>query len=178
MVGSSLVRKAKSIGYKEEEILTATKQELDLRNQDDTISFIQKTRPDIVIIAAAKVGGISYNASYPADFIYDNIMIASNLIHASFINKVPRLLFLGSSCIYPKFAPQPITEDALLTSSLEPTNEAYAIAKIAALKMCSYYRQQHGFLYHSVMPTNLYGPGDTYHEENSHVIPSLILTKR
>ena len=131
-------------------------------------------RSDVVIVAAAKVGGIHANNTYPADFLFDNLAIAANTIHAAFRHQVPRLLFLGSSCIYPKHAPQPMPEDCLLTSALEPTNEAYAIAKIAGLKLCQYYRKQHGVLFHSAMPTNLYGPGDNYHAQNSHVLPALI----
>ena len=131
-------------------------------------------KPEVVVIAAAKVGGIHANATYPADFIYDNLMIAANLVHASFRNGVKRVLFLGSSCIYPRDTPQPMREESLLTGPLEVTNEAYAIAKIAGLKLCQHYRAQHGVLFHSAMPTNLYGPGDNYHPENSHVIPGLL----
>lgn len=171
MVGSALVRKAASLGL---ETLTATRTELDLTSQADVLNFLKTRQPDTVIIAAAKVGGIHANSTYPADFIYDNLAIASNLIEGSRQAGVPRVLFLGSSCIYPKMAPQPMPEDCLLTSPLETTNEAYAIAKIAGLKMCQHYRAQHGLLYHSAMPTNLYGPGDNYHPENSHVIPALI----
>lgn len=171
MVGSALVRKAATLGL---ETLTATRDQLDLTSQPDVFEFLNNNAPDTVIIAAAKVGGIHANSSYPADFIYDNLAIAANLIEGSRRAGIPRILFLGSSCIYPKMAPQPMPEDCLLTSSLEPTNEAYAIAKIAGLKMCQHYRAQHGLLYHSAMPTNLYGPGDNYHAENSHVIPALI----
>lgn len=171
MVGSALVRKAASLGL---ETLTATRTELDLTSQADVLNFLKTRQPDTVIIAAAKVGGIHANSTYPADFIYENLAIASNLIEGSRQAGVPRVLFLGSSCIYPKMAPQPMPEDCLLTSPLETTNEAYAIAKIAGLKMCQHYRAQHGLLYHSAMPTNLYGPGDNYHPENSHVIPALI----
>ena len=171
MVGSALVRKAAALGI---ETLTATRSELDLTSQAEVFGFLKRNAPDTVIIAAAKVGGIHANSTYPADFIYENLAIAANLIEGSRQAGVPRLLFLGSSCIYPKMAPQPMPEDCLLTSPLETTNEAYAIAKIAGLKMCQHYRAQHGLLYHSAMPTNLYGPGDNYHAENSHVIPALI----
>ena len=172
MVGSALVREAESRG--DYQILTATRTELDLCNQSAVFDFLAANKPDIVVIAAAKVGGIHANSTYPADFIYENLAIASNLIEGSRRAAIPRVLFLGSSCIYPKLAPQPMPEDCLLTSPLEPSNEAYAIAKIAGLKMCQHYRAQHGLLYHSAMPTNLYGPGDNYHPENSHVIPALI----
>ena len=172
MVGSALVRKANQLG--EFNIITATRSELDLCNQAAVFDFLAREKPDTVIIAAAKVGGIHANSTYPADFIYENLAIAANLVEGSRRAAVPRVLFLGSSCIYPKLAPQPMTEDCLLTSALEPTNEAYAIAKIAGLKLCQHYRAQHGLLYHSAMPTNLYGPGDNYHPENSHVIPALI----
>ena len=171
MVGSALVRKAASLGL---ETLTATRSELDLTSQADVFDFLKKNAPDTVIIAAAKVGGIHANSTYPAYFIYENLAIAANLIEGSRQAGVARVLFLGSSCIYPKMAPQPMPESCLLTSPLEVTNEAYAIAKIAGLKMCQHYRAQHGLLYHSAMPTNLYGPGDNYHAENSHVIPALI----
>ena len=171
MVGSALSRRAAALGL---ETLTATRDQLDLTSQPDVFEFLKKNAPDTVIIAAAKVGGIHANSTYPADFIYENLAIATNLIEGSRRAGIPRVLFLGSSCIYPKVAPQPMPEDCLLTSPLEPTNEAYAIAKIAGLKMCQHYRAQHGLLYHSAMPTNLYGPGDNYHAENSHVIPALI----
>jgi len=171
MVGSALVRKAGSLGL---ETLTATRSELDLTSQPEVFAFLEKHKPATVIIAAAKVGGIHANSTYPADFIYENLAIAANLIEGSRRAGVSRVLFLGSSCIYPKLAPQPMPESCLLTSPLETTNEAYAIAKIAGLKMCQHYRAQHGLLYHSAMPTNLYGPGDNYHAENSHVIPALI----
>jgi len=171
MVGSALSRRAAALGL---ETLTATRDQLDLTSQPDVFEFLKKNAPDTVIIAAAKVGGIHANSTYPADFIYENLAIATNLIEGSRRAGIPRVLFLGSSCIYPKMAPQPMPEDCLLTSPLEPTNEAYAIAKIAGLKMCQHYRAQHGLLYHSAMPTNLYGPGDNYHAENSHVIPALI----
>jgi len=172
MVGSALVRSAQGREYSE--ILAPTSGELDLCNQLETFSYMQKHEPDVVIVAAAKVGGIHANNTYPADFLYQNMMIAANSIEGAHRAGVKRLLFLGSSCIYPKFAPQPMPEDCLLTSELEPTNEAYAIAKIAGLKLCQNYRAQYGVLYHSLMPTNLYGPGDNYHPENSHVIPALI----
>lgn len=172
MVGSALVREAEKRGGFE--ILTATRDELDLTDQRAVFTWLENRRPDTVVIAAAKVGGILANSTYPADFIYENLAIASNLIEGSRRAEVHRVLFLGSSCIYPKLAPQPMPEDCLLTSPLELTNEAYAIAKIAGLKMCQHYRAQHGLLYHSAMPTNLYGSGDNYHPENSHVIPALI----
>ena len=172
MVGSALVRKAEALGGYE--IMTTTRAEVDLTDQAAVFSYLEKTKPDIVVIAAAKVGGIHANSTYPADFIYENLAIASNLVEGSRRSEVPRVLFLGSSCIYPKLAPQPMPEDCLLASPLECTNEAYAIAKIAGLKLCQHYRAQHGLLYHSAMPTNLYGPGDNYHPENSHVIPALI----
>lgn len=172
MVGSALVRALGNRGCKR--IITATRSEVNLTHQAETEAFIAKTSPDIVIVAAAKVGGIHANATYPADFLYENLMIAANCIHAAYQAGVKRLLFLGSSCIYPRMAPQPISEDSLLTSALETTNEAYAIAKIAGLKLCQHYRAQHGVTYHSAMPSNLYGPGDNYHPENSHVIPGLI----
>ena len=171
MVGSALLRHAQSKGIP---TLTATRAELDLLDQSAVFSFLAHHKPSTVIIAAAKVGGIHANSTYPADFIYENLAIAANLIEGSRRAGVPRLLFLGSSCIYPKHAPQPMPEDCLLSSPLETTNEAYAIAKIAGLKLCQHYRSQHGLLYHSAMPTNLYGPGDNYHPENSHVIPALI----
>lgn len=172
MVGSALCRALASAGCEGQ--ITATSAELDLRDQRAAGAFVADHRPDVILIAAAKVGGIHANNTYPADFLYDNIMIAANLIQAAFETGVERVLFLGSSCIYPKFAPQPIEEESLLTSSLEPTNEAYAIAKIAGLKLCEFYRRQHGRLFHSAMPCNLYGLGDNYHPENSHVIPALI----
>jgi len=172
MVGSALVRQAEKLGY--DEIITATRQELDLCNQSDVTDFLAEKKPDQIIVAAAKVGGIHANNTYPAEFLYENLMIASNTIHAAYQTQVPRLLFLGSSCIYPKMAPQPMPEDCLLTSELEPTNEAYAVAKIAGLKLCQYYRKQYGAMFHSAMPTNLYGYGDNYHPDNSHVIPGLI----
>ena len=172
MVGGALVRRFRS--EPGTELLLRTRQELDLTNQAAVEAFYAATKPDVVIVAAAKVGGIMANSTYPADFLYDNLAIASNTIHSAFRAGVKRLLFLGSSCIYPKLAPQPMPESCLLTGPLEPTNEAYAIAKIAGLKLCEYYRKQHGVLYHSAMPTNLYGPGDNYHLQNSHVLPALI----
>ncbi|MBK1884422.1 GDP-L-fucose synthase [Luteolibacter pohnpeiensis] len=172
MVGSALVREAESRG--DFEVITATRDQLDLLDQAAVFDFVAAEKPDIVVIAAAKVGGIHANSTYPADFLYENLAIASNLVEGSRRAEVDRVLFLGSSCIYPKLAPQPMPEDCLLTSQLEVTNEAYAIAKIAGLKLCQHYRAQHGLNYHSAMPTNLYGPGDNYHPENSHVIPALI----
>jgi len=176
MVGSAIVRHLESLGYKN--IINRTHAQLDLTNQLAVTEFFAKEKPDQVYLAAAKVGGIYANNTYPAQFIYDNLMIQNNVIHQAFIHGVKKLLFLGSSCIYPKLAPQPMTEDALLTGKLEPTNEPYAIAKIAGIKMCESYNRQygqsHGIDYRSVMPTNLYGPGDNYHPENSHVIPALI----
>ena len=162
---------AKRGGY---QVLTASREELDLLDQASVAEWLEDHEPDQVIIAAAKVGGIHANSTYPAEFIYENLAIASNLIEGSRQAGVDRVLFLGSSCIYPKMAPQPMPENCLLTSSLESTNEAYAIAKIAGLKMCQHYRAQYGLMYHSAMPTNLYGPGDNYHPENSHVIPAMI----
>ncbi|MCB1077288.1 MAG: GDP-L-fucose synthase [Verrucomicrobiae bacterium] len=173
MVGAALLRAIEKHGFAKA-TLTATRADLDLTRQADVEAFLHRERPDTVIVAAARVGGIHANAAYPADFAYDNLAIALNLVHAAHLTGVGRLLFLGSSCIYPKFAPQPIAEEALLTGALEPTNEAYAIAKIAGLKLCEYHRRQHGRLFHAVMPCNLYGPGDNYHPENSHVIPGLI----
>lgn len=172
MVGGALVRAFQAAGCKD--LVTASRKELDLRDEAATEAFVSTQRPDIVVVAAAKVGGISANDSYPADFLYDNLQIASNLIHASYEAGVSRLLFLGSSCVYPKHAEQPIVEASLLTGPLEPTNEAYAIAKIAGIKLCESYRRQHGCLFHSAMPCNLYGLGDNYHPEHSHVIPGLI----
>jgi GDP-L-fucose synthase len=172
MVGSALMREAKKLGGYQ--LITTTRDQLDLCDQQAVFEFLATEKPDIVIIAAAKVGGIHANSTYPADFIYENLTIAANLVEGSRRAGVPRALFLGSSCIYPKMAPQPMPEDCLLTSPLEQTNEAYAIAKIAGLKLCQHYRAQHGLMYHSAMPTNLYGPGDNYHPENSHVIPALI----
>ena len=172
MVGSALVREAARHGGFD--VLTATRGQLDLCDQRAVFDHLATAGPDIVIVAAAKVGGIHANSTYPADFIYQNITIAANLVEGSRRAGVPRVLFLGSSCIYPKMAPQPMPEECLLTSSLESSNEAYAIAKIAGLKLCQHYRAQHGLIYHSAMPANLYGPGDNYHPLNSHVIPALI----
>lgn len=172
MVGSALTRALQRAGC--ETLLTATSAELDLRDQVATREFVAANQPDVMLIAAARVGGIHANNTYPADFLYDNLLIAANLIQAAHESATRRVLFLGSSCIYPKFATQPIREDSLLTGALEPTNEAYAIAKIAGLKLCEFYRRQHGRLFHSAMPCNLYGLGDNYHPENSHVIPALI----
>lgn len=171
MVGSAVSRIAKSQGLK---TLEPSSKELDLCNQAATHEYIADHKPDAVIVAAAKVGGIHANSTYPAEFIYKNLMIASNSVEGSYRAGVKRLLFLGSSCIYPKLAEQPMHEDALLTGTLEPTNEAYAVAKIAGMKLCQYYRKQYGVLYHSAMPTNLYGRGDNYHPENSHVIPAML----
>ena len=178
MVGSAIVRTLLAQGHRPERIVTRNHAELDLTNQSAVRDFMQAERPDVVILAAAKVGGIHANNTYPAEFIYQNLMVQANVIDAAFRNSVQKLLFLGSSCIYPKLAPQPMAEDALLTGPLEPTNEPYAIAKIAGIKLCESYNRQygqsHGVDYRSVMPTNLYGPGDNYHPENSHVIPALI----
>jgi GDP-L-fucose synthase len=172
MVGSALVRRFERAGGSE--LLLRSRSELDLTSQGEVDQFFAREKPTLAIIAAAKVGGIHANNTYPAEFLYENLAIASNTIHSAYRHGVKRLLFLGSSCIYPKHAPQPMPEDCLLTSPLEPTNEAYAIAKIAGLKLCQYYRKQYGALFHSAMPTNLYGPGDNYHPENSHVLPALI----
>ncbi|MBP8257433.1 MAG: GDP-L-fucose synthase [Opitutaceae bacterium] len=173
MVGSALVRRFRSEPGVEL-ILRSRSEGLDLTNQLSVDSFYAATRPDVAIIAAAKVGGIHANNTYPAEFLFENLAIAANTIHGAFRHGVRRLLFLGSSCIYPKHAPQPMPEACLLTGPLEPTNEAYAIAKISGLKLAQYFRRQHGVLFHSAMPTNLYGPGDNYHPENSHVLPALI----
>lgn len=172
MIGSALVRRLER--ESPAEILTATRRQVNLIDQAATTAWIEESRPDAVFIPAAKVGGILANDTYPADFLYENLMIAANIIHACHNVGVEKLLFLGSSCIYPKFADQPICEDALLTGPLEPTNEWYAIAKIAGIKLCQAYRKQHGDDFISAMPTNLYGPGDNYHPQNSHVIPALI----
>ena len=172
MVGSAIHRLLKF--RKNIKIITCTRSELDLCDQKAVKNFMEAERPDEVIIAAAKVGGIHANSTYPADFIYQNLQIQSNLIHYSHMENVEKLLFLGSSCIYPKYAKQPMKEDVLLTGSLEQTNEPYAIAKIAGIKLCESYNRQYGRDYRSVMPTNLYGPGDNYHPENSHVVPGLI----
>jgi len=172
MVGSAIVRRLER--EQPAEILTVTRQELDLIDQAATRRWLEQARPDAVFVPAAKVGGILANDTYPADFLYDNLMIAANIIQAAHAVGVEKLLFLGSSCIYPKFADQPITESALLTGELEPTNEWYAIAKIAGIKLCQAYRKQHGADFISAMPTNLYGPGDNYDLKGSHVIPALI----
>ncbi|MBX7121004.1 MAG: GDP-L-fucose synthase [Opitutaceae bacterium] len=173
MVGSALVRRFRNEPGVEL-VLRSRSEGLDLTNQSSVDSFYAATRPDVAIIAAAKVGGIHANNTYPAEFLFDNLAIAANTIQGAYRHGVRRLLFLGSSCIYPKHAPQPMTESCLLTGPLEPTNEAYAIAKISGLKLAQYHRKQHGVLFHSAMPTNLYGPGDNYHPENSHVLPALI----
>ena len=172
MVGSAICRQLKQ--HPEVSIITRTRKELDLCNQLAIQEFMKSEKPDEVILAAAKVGGIYANNTYPAEFIYENLQIQNNIIHASHINDVQKLLLLGSSCIYPRQVQQPMREDALLTGILEPTNEPYAIAKIAGIKMCESYNRQYGRDYRSVMPTNLYGPGDNYHPENSHVVPALI----
>lgn len=172
MVGGAIVRQLRKEGYAD--IITRTHSELDLTRQEDVERFFGVEKPEYVFLAAAKVGGIGANAAHPADFMWQNMMIEMNVIHSSWKNGVKKLLFLGSSCIYPKFAPQPMKEDCLLTSSLEPTNEAYALAKISGLKYCEYLNRQYGTDYISVMPTNLYGPGDNYHPENSHVLPAFI----
>lgn len=172
MVGSAVVRRLRADGFTN--LLLPSRSELDLSDQSVTRTWFETNQPEVVLIAAAKVGGIQANDTYPADFIHDNLAIAMNCVGAAYRSKVGRLLFLGSSCIYPKLAEQPMTEDCLLTGPLEPTNEAYAIAKIAGLKLCQFFRKQHGVLFHSAMPTNLYGPGDNYHPSNSHVLPALI----
>jgi len=172
MVGSAIVREMRDRGL--DNLILRTRDELDLCDNSAVDDFFCKEKPTTVIVAAAKVGGIHANNTYPADFIYENLAIALNTIHAAYNCGVSRLLFLGSSCIYPREAPQPMAEESLLSSALEATNEAYAIAKIASLKLCQYYRKQYGVLFHSAMPTNLYGPGDNYHPENSHVLPALI----
>ena len=176
MVGSAIVRNLQAKGFSN--FVTRTHAELDLTNQAQVAAFFEAEKPDQVYLAAAKVGGIHANNTFQAEFIYDNLMMQNNVIHQAFLSGVQKLLFLGSSCIYPKLATQPMSEDALLTGKLEPTNEPYAVAKIAGIKMCESYNRQygdsHGVDYRSVMPTNLYGPGDNYHPENSHVIPALI----
>lgn len=172
MVGSAIVRKLRSEGF--DNIVTRTSRELDLRNQAEVSEFFRKEKPDHVFLAAAKVGGILANNTYRGEFLYDNLMIQNNVIHESHRNDVQKLMFLGSSCIYPKMAPQPLREDYLLTGELEPTNEPYAIAKIAGIKLCDAYRAQYGRNYISVMPTNLFGPNDNYDLEKSHVLPALI----
>jgi GDP-L-fucose synthase len=172
MVGSGLERKLRKEGFNN--IITRTSSELDLRNQQTVNEFFENEKPEYVILAAAKVGGIHANNTYRAEFIYDNLMIEANIIHASYLNTVTKLLFLGSSCIYPKLAPQPLKEEYLLSGYLESTNQPYAIAKIAGIEMCDSYRAQYGCNFISAMPTNLYGTNDNYHPENSHVLPALI----
>ena len=172
LVGSAIVRNLQAAGYTN--LLLRTHAELDLTNQVATAAFFEAEKPDYVFLAAAKVGGIVANNTYPAEFIRDNLLIQSNIIHAAYVNQVKRLLFLGSSCIYPKLAPQPMREEHLLTGPLEPTNRPYALAKIAGVEMCWSYNRQYSTKYLAAMPTNLYGPGDNYHPENSHVIPALI----
>ena len=172
MVGSAILRQLEARG--ETNIVTRTHDELNLTDQTAVGAFLQEQKPDLVILAAAKVGGIHANNTFPADFIYENLMIECNVIHQAFVAGVRQLLQLGSSCIYPRAVPQPMREDALLTGTLEPTNEPYAIAKIAGIKLCESYNRQHGVDYRSVMPTNLYGPGDNFHPDNSHVLPALI----
>lgn len=172
MVGSAICRKLQQAGYNN--IVTRSSRQLDLRNQQHVSDFFETEKPEYVFLAAAKVGGIMANNTYRAEFLYDNLMIQTNVIHQSYVSGVKKLLFLGSSCIYPKLAPQPLKEDYLLSGYLEPTNEPYAIAKITGIKMCENYRRQYGCNFISAMPTNLYGPNDNYHPNNSHVIPALI----
>lgn len=172
MVGSAIVRRLEKAGY--HNLLLRTSSELDLRRQDQVESFFAEEKPEYVFLGAAKVGGIVANSKHPADFMYDNMILEMNVIHSAFVNQVKKLLFLGSSCIYPRMAPQPMPESCLLTSSLEQTNEAYALAKISGLKYCEYLNRQYKTDYISVMPTNLYGPNDNYHPEHSHVLPALI----
>jgi GDP-L-fucose synthase len=172
MVGSAIVRRLRADGY--EHLITATHQELDLTNQSEVDAFMAKEHPEYVFLAAARVGGILANNTYPAEFIYQNLMIEANVIHAAWRHCVKRLLFLGSSCVYPRLAPQPMPEEALLTGTLEPTNEPYAIAKIAGIKLCESYNRQYGTDFRSIMPSNLYGPGDNFDLETSHVLPTLI----
>jgi len=172
MVGSAIVRQLET--YADCEILTRSHAELDLTDQAAVADWMRESKPDAVILAAAKVGGILANDTYPAEFIYENLMMECNVIHQAYANGVKRLLFLGSSCIYPKHAEQPMREDALLTGVLEPTNEPYAVAKIAGIKLCESYNRQYGVDYRSVMPTNLYGPNDNFHPDNSHVVPAML----
>jgi len=172
MVGSAIVRELQNQGFKN--IVTRTSKDLDLKDQDAVSRFFQSEKPEYVFMAAAKVGGIHANNVYRAEFLYDNLMIQNNVIHQSYVHKVTKLLFLGSSCIYPKLAEQPLVEESLLSGHLEPTNEPYAIAKITGIKMCEAYRDQYGCNFISAMPTNLYGPNDNYHPENSHVLPAMI----
>ena len=172
MVGAAVVNRLTALGH--QNLLLRTRSELDLCNQAAVEQFFNEHRPEVVVFAAARVGGILANSTYPAEFIYQNLAMASNSIHAAWKSGTQRFLFLGSTCIYPRLAPQPIPENCLLSSPLEPTNEAYAIAKIAGLKLCEFYRRQYGVQFHSAMPTNLYGPGDNYHPQHSHVLPGLI----
>jgi GDP-L-fucose synthase len=172
MVGSAIVRALRAQG--QTRFVTRTRAELDLTDQRAVNEFFATEKPDQVYVAAARVGGIHANNTYPAEFIYSNLMVQANVIHAAYVHGVRKLLFLGSSCIYPRLAPQPMSEDALLTGALEPTNEPYAVAKIAGIKLCESYNRQYGTDYRSVMPTNLYGPGDNYHPENSHVVPAML----
>ena len=172
MVGAAVVRRLREEGCAN--LLLAARSDLDLTSQADVNRWFSANRPDVVVFAAAKVGGIHANNTYPAEFLYQNLAMVANAVHAAWQTGTQQFLFLGSTCIYPRLAPQPISECSLLTSPLEPTNEAYAIAKIAGLKLCQFYRRQYGVLYHSAMPTNLYGPGDNYHPDNSHVLPALI----
>lgn len=172
MVGSAIQRKLEKEGY--QNLVFKTSQQLDLKNQQQTADFFEQERPDYVFLAAAKVGGIVANNTYRADFLYENLQIQNNVIHSAYLSNVKKLMFLGSSCIYPKLAPQPLKEEYLLTGLLEPTNEPYAIAKIAGIKMCSAYRAQYGCNFISVMPTNLFGYNDNYHPQNAHVLPALI----
>jgi len=172
MVGSAIVKNLESKGYLN--IIEATRNKVDFTDQEETKEFFQKNKPEYVFVAAAKVGGIMANKKYRGDFLYQNLMIQNNIIHYSMVNDVTKLLFLGSSCIYPKFANQPITEDQLMTGPLEPTNDGYALAKIAGVKLCQAYRQQYGFNAISLMPTNLYGPNDNFDLETSHVLPAMI----
>lgn len=172
MVGSAIVRRLEKEGYGN--LVLKTSSQLDLRNQGQVEQFFSEEKPEYVFLAAAKVGGIVANSKHPADFMYDNMILEMNVIHSAFVNQVKKLMFLGSSCIYPRMAPQPMPESCLLTSSLEQTNEAYALAKISGLKYCEYLKRQYGTDYISVMPTNLYGPNDNYHPEHSHVLPALI----
>ncbi len=172
MVGAAVVRQLAAGGFRN--LLLKNRSDLDLTSQASVNQFFAEHHPEVVVFAAAKVGGIHANNTFPAEFLYQNLVMASNAVHAAWQHGTKRFLFLGSTCIYPRMAPQPIAESSLLTSSLEPTNEAYAIAKIAGLKLCQFYRRQYGVLFHSAMPTNLYGPGDNYHPDNSHVLPALI----
>lgn len=172
MAGAAIVRQLVASGFTN--LLLRRRNELDLTCQASVHKFFAEHHPEVVVFAAAKVGGIRANSTFPAEFLYQNLMMASNTVHAAWQHGTQRFLFLGSTCVYPRLAPQPIAESSLLTSALEPTNEAYAVAKIAGLKLCQFYRSQYGVLFHSAMPTNLYGPGDNYHPDNSHVLPALI----